>query len=66
MKRIYLSKENKKITGLCGGIGEAYDADPVLVRLGFIFMALATGIIPLVVTYIVAWFIVPPKPEQVM
>ena len=57
MQRIYLSEENKKIAGICGGIGEDFDIDPILVRLGFIFMALATGIIPLVVTYLVAWLI---------
>lgn len=63
MKRIYLSKENKKIIGLCGGIGESFDVDPVLVRLGVIFMALATAIIPVVATYFIAWFIVPEKKE---
>ena len=63
MKRIYLSNENNKIFGLCGGVGEAFDIDPVLVRLGFIFIALATAIIPAVITYLIGWFIVPPKPE---
>ena len=64
MKRVYLSKKNKKIFGMCGGIGEAYDIDPTVVRLMTIFLCLATGIIPLLLTYLAAWIIVPEEPTE--
>lgn len=33
MKRLYRSRNNRILTGLCGGIGDYLDVDPVLVRL---------------------------------
>ncbi len=64
MRRLYLSKEDCKIAGVCGGIGESYDIVPTLVRLGLVFLCVITAIIPVVVTYIVAWIIVPEKPVE--
>jgi phage shock protein C len=70
MRRLYLSSNDRKISGVCGGIGEAgacpdrsrRDIDPTVVRLAAVFLCVATGIVPLVVTYIVARFIVPKRP----
>ena len=62
MKHIYLSKKQKKIFGVCGGIGEAFDIDPTLVRLLVIFLCFSTAILPVVLTYLIAWAIVPEEP----
>ncbi len=64
MQKLYLSEKDKKIAGVCGGIGETYNIDPTLIRLAFVLAALATAIIPVLVTYIVAWVIVPKKPAE--
>lgn len=64
MKRLYLSKTDSKIFGVCGGIGETYDLDPTLVRLGFILLCFVTAILPMVLTYIIAWAIMPEKPAE--
>jgi phage shock protein C len=64
MKKIYISKTDKKILGICGGIGQALDIDPTLVRLITVFLCIATGIIPLLVTYFAAWFIVPFESQK--
>jgi phage shock protein C len=64
MKKLYRSLEDKKIAGICGGIGEVYHIDPSLLRLAFVFLYLATGIVPLLVTYIVGWIIIPLGPRQ--
>ena len=64
MKRLYLSKTDKKILGVCGGIGETYDIDPTLVRLILVFLCLATAVLPVILTYLVAWLIIPPKPPS--
>ncbi|MCK5285962.1 MAG: PspC domain-containing protein [Candidatus Pacebacteria bacterium] len=62
MKKIYLSKRNKKIYGVCGGIGEAFDIDPVLIRMVFILIAVMTAILPAVIAYLItAWYIIPKK-----
>ena len=59
MKHLYLSQTNKKIAGVCGGIGEIMDVDPTIVRLVMVILGLATGIFPFVVGYLIAWWIVP-------
>jgi phage shock protein C len=64
MQKLYLSEKDKKIAGVCGGIGETYNIDPTLIRLVFVLAALATAVIPVLVTYIVAWIIVPKKPAE--
>jgi len=62
MKKIYLSDTDKKIFGICGGIGEAFDIDPTIVRLATVFLCVATAVAPLAVTYLVGWLIIPKKP----
>jgi len=64
MRRLYLSKTDKKIAGICGGIGETYGIDPTLIRLGLVFLCFVTAIIPVMLTYIIAWIIIPEKPPE--
>jgi phage shock protein C len=64
MKRLYLSKTDKKIVGLCGGIGEFLDIDPTLIRLGAVFLCFLTGILPLVGVYAIGWLIVPEQIDE--
>ena len=59
MTRMYRSLSNKKIAGVCGGIGEILDIDPTIIRLLAIILGLATGILPFLIGYLAAWWIVP-------
>lgn len=63
MKKLYLSRTNQKIAGVCGGIGEYLDVDATFVRIVVVALALATGILPFVIGYLIAWAII-PKPAQ--
>ncbi len=58
MKRLYRSSTDKKIAGVCGGIGEYMETDSTIVRLLTVVLALITGVIPLCIAYIVAgsWY----------
>jgi phage shock protein C len=61
-KKIFLSETNKKVGGVCGGIGEYFNIDPTLVRLIWIvitLMTMGTGI----VAYIIAWVVIPQQPK---
>lgn len=62
MKRLYRSREDKMVAGICGGMGEVYEIDPTLIRLGLVFIGLATGIVPLLVAYIIGAIIIPVGP----
>ncbi len=58
-KKLYKSKENKVIAGVCGGLGEYFDIDPVIVRLLAVAFCLMGG--AGIVAYIVAAIIIPEK-----
>lgn len=61
MRRLYLSNTDKKISGVCGGIGEYFDIDPTLIRLAWVFISIATGGIPGLTAYFIAAAIIPRK-----
>ena len=62
MKRLYRSLADKKIAGIFGGMGEVYDVDPTLLRLGAVFVGIATGLLPLGLVYVIGWIIIPKGP----
>ena len=62
VKRIYRSRTDRKIAGICGGIAEYFDWDSTWVRLVFVlFFFLGLGI--LLFIYLIAWLIIPNAPE---
>jgi phage shock protein PspC (stress-responsive transcriptional regulator) len=58
-KRFYLSKKDKKIGGVCGGIAEYFEIDSLLVRIGFLFLVfgMGTGLL----LYILLWLLAPKR-----
>ena len=57
MKKLYRSRSNKIVAGVCGGIGEYFNVDPTLIRLGFVALSFMFGGGLLV--YIVAAIVMP-------
>ncbi|NGX56982.1 MAG: hypothetical protein K1060chlam5_01238 [Candidatus Anoxychlamydiales bacterium] len=64
MKKLYRSNNNKKFLGVCSGIGNYFSIDPTIIRLFFIFIAILTAIIPMVIVYGVAALIIPIEPRS--
>lgn len=58
-KKLYRIKKGRILGGVCTGIGEYFDIDPVLVRLIWVVLTLFYGIGLL--AYIIAWIIIPEK-----
>ena len=59
-KRLYRSRKDKIIGGVCGGIGEYFKIDPVIIRLLWILLIFAGG--SGILAYLVAWIIIPKHP----
>ncbi|MFA6351558.1 MAG: PspC domain-containing protein [Bacteroidales bacterium] len=57
MRRIHRSNSNKVIAGVCGGLGEYFNIDPVIVRVIWAISILALGIGLLL--YLVCWILFP-------
>lgn len=62
-KLLYKSEDDKKLEGVCAGIAEYFDQDPTLVRAGYAFISIITGVVPGLVAYIVLAAIMPTKSE---
>ena len=56
-KTLYRSKTDRKIAGICGGLGKYFNIDPTIVRVIFILMLLP-GVLP----YLVLWVVIPEEP----
>ena len=63
-KKLMRSRADRKIAGVCAGLAHYYDLDVSLVRVLWFFITLATGACPGIVTYLLAWIIVPSEPEM--
>ena len=59
-KRLYRSKTNSMIAGVCGGLGEYFDIDPIFIRLLWVLFILAGG--SGILAYIIAWIVIPQQP----
>jgi len=54
------SRKDRVIGGVCGGLGDYFGIDPVLIRIFFVLSVFAVGISPFV--YVLLWLIMPEAP----
>lgn len=59
-KRLYRSYTDKMLGGVCGGLGEYFDIDPVIIRVLFVIAVLFGG--GGILAYIILWIVIPEKP----
>lgn len=62
MKRLYKSRHDRVIAGVCGGVGEYFNIDPVLVRIIWVVLAILGG--SGILAYLVGMIIIPEPPEN--
>jgi phage shock protein PspC (stress-responsive transcriptional regulator) len=62
VKKFYRSRKNRVIAGICGGLAEYFDIDPIIVRLITLILVLSFG--AGLIAYIIAWIVVPEEPDN--
>ena len=62
MKKIYRSRKDKVLIGVCGGLGDYFGIDPVLIRIIFILLSFVNGIGFLL--YLISAVVIPLEPEK--
>jgi phage shock protein C len=60
-KRLYRSKTDQKIAGVCAGLAELFNIDPTIIRLIWALIGLCAG--TGVLAYIVCALVIPEKPD---
>lgn len=58
-RKLYRSRKNKMIGGVCGGIAEYLGIDPTIIRLIWAFTTLFWG--AGIIIYLLAWIIIPEE-----
>jgi phage shock protein C len=59
-RRLYRSRTNRKLAGVCGGLAQYFNTDATLIRVLFVVLALLGG--PGLVIYLLMWILVPEEP----
>ena len=59
-RKLYRSKTNRQVAGVCGGLAEHFNLDPTLIRVLFVVLAVLGG--SGVILYVAMWIIVPKEP----
>lgn len=62
-KKLYRSRDYRMLSGVLGGLGEYFAIDPIIIRIVFILILIATGIFPAIIAYIIAALVVPEAPH---
>ncbi len=60
-KQLYRSRTNRKIAGVCGGLGEYMNLDPTVVRLIWVLLFFFAGVG--ILAYLIAALIIPENPN---
>ncbi len=60
-KKLYRSKTDKKIAGVCGGLAKYINMDPTLMRLGFALLGIFGIFGPGLIAYIVCAIVIPEE-----
>ena len=60
-RKLYRSKSDRMLGGVCGGLAQLLDIDPTIVRVVFVFLALLGG--HGVLLYLILWLIMPPEDQ---
>jgi len=59
-RRLYRSRKDRKIAGICGGLAAYWGIDPVIPRLVWVAFVLAAG--AGLLAYIICWIVIPMEP----
>jgi len=63
VQKLYRSRSEKVLAGVCGGLGEYFNVDPVFVRILFVVAFFSGGLG--LIAYIVFWIATPERPIQI-
>lgn len=63
-KKLYLSDTDKKIAGVCGGLGEYFGIDSTIIRLAWVFLLIPIAFVGGIIAYFIAAAIIPKRPME--
>jgi phage shock protein C len=59
-RKLYRSRTDRKLAGVCGGLAQYFNTDATLIRVLFVVLTVLGGAGPLI--YLAMWIIIPNEP----
>ena len=63
MKKLYKSKNQKMLSGVCGGIAQYFNIDPTIIRMIWALVSVFSAAFPGIIVYIICAIIIPEEPD---
>lgn len=63
MKKLFRSRVNKQIAGVCGGLAQYFNCDATIIRLAWVLISLVSASVPGLLIYLVCALIIPEEPD---
>jgi phage shock protein C len=63
-KKMYRSRSERMIAGVCGGMGKYLNLDATVIRLLFVLLSIFTGVVPGLILYLILMFVIPEEPLE--
>jgi phage shock protein C len=60
-KRLYRSRTDSVVAGVCGGLAEYFGWDPTLVRVGYVLLSVLSAAFPGLLVYVICWIVIPTR-----
>jgi len=62
-KKLYRSRNNKILAGICGGVGDYLNIDPVIIRIiALLLLFFSFGFA--ILLYLCSWVLIPLEPDE--
>ena len=59
-KKLFRSRHNRMLAGVCGGLADYFNIDPTLMRVITIVLAF-TPFVPVIIIYLLLWLLIPER-----
>ncbi|WP_314733485.1 PspC domain-containing protein [Anaerobacillus sp. CMMVII] len=63
VKRLVRTQHDRKLTGVCGGLGQYFNIDPTIVRILFLILIIPTAFFTMPIAYLVATMLIPNEQD---
>ncbi|UTR15994.1 PspC domain-containing protein [Salipaludibacillus sp. LMS25] len=60
MKRLYRTSHDRKLAGICGGLGHYFNIDPTIVRIVLLFLIIPFNV-GIILAYVIGIFVIPDE-----
>jgi phage shock protein C len=62
-RRLYRSRSNQMIAGVCAGLASYFGWDPTVVRVAYVLVSIFSAAFPGALVYVILWLVVPEEPS---